>query len=261
MDLETQRALGAINRRFYSARAEEFSATREHAWPGWERVLAAIPRSSASPSQPLRVLDLGCGNGRFARFLRMRCQASLEYHGIDESRGLLEIAECAMAGTGGSWRFDRLDLCEPAVEHALPQQSFDLVSLFGLLHHLPGFSTRRAVVAAACARLAPGGLLAATLWRLDRDERVASRILSWSRYNASAPEPIDESRLEPGDCLLPWGSSDGPPRYCHLIDAAEAARLFAGLPLAAVDSFDSDGPHDRSNRYHVFRSSSTEPTH
>ncbi len=42
MDLPTRRALDAINRRFYAAAAQEFSETRSHPWPGWERVLGHL---------------------------------------------------------------------------------------------------------------------------------------------------------------------------------------------------------------------------
>ncbi len=42
MDLDTRRALEAINRRFYDSAAEEFSDTRSHPWPGWERLLPQL---------------------------------------------------------------------------------------------------------------------------------------------------------------------------------------------------------------------------
>ena len=61
MNTATQRALAAHTRRFYEEHAIAFSATREHPWSGWQRVIAGV-----QPSERLRVLDVGCGNGRLA---------------------------------------------------------------------------------------------------------------------------------------------------------------------------------------------------
>ena len=66
MKPETVHALHAVDRRFYTERAEEFSGTRERPWKGWTGMLARI--EPLLPEEP-RVLDIGCGNGRFARFL------------------------------------------------------------------------------------------------------------------------------------------------------------------------------------------------
>ena len=63
MDESTRRTLEAINRRFYADRAHDFDSSRTRAWQGWSRALFGLPRSG------LRVLDLGCGNGRLLAHL------------------------------------------------------------------------------------------------------------------------------------------------------------------------------------------------
>jgi SAM-dependent methyltransferase len=62
MDTETINRLNAINRAFYATVADDFDQTRGTAWPGWQRLLPYL-------STPLSVLDIGCGNARFALFL------------------------------------------------------------------------------------------------------------------------------------------------------------------------------------------------
>ena len=93
MNDDTARALEAINRAFYRERAAEFSATREAPWRGWERLLARV--RSPKRTSPLRVLDVGCGNGRFGAFLAGALEADgtrLEYVGVDASAPLLAAA-------------------------------------------------------------------------------------------------------------------------------------------------------------------------
>src|ERR1700741_2300315 len=62
MDAKTINYLNNINRNFYATVADDFDQTRATAWPGWQRLLPYL-------SMPLSVLDVGCGNARFARFL------------------------------------------------------------------------------------------------------------------------------------------------------------------------------------------------
>lgn len=59
--------LCALTGEFYRANAESFSQTRQSPWQGWVRLLEVV--EAASGQEPLRVLDLACGNLRFERYL------------------------------------------------------------------------------------------------------------------------------------------------------------------------------------------------
>lgn len=241
MDRATRSALGDLNRRFYDATAQAFAATRGAPWAGWERVLGALPAAD-----PLRVLDLGCGNGRFARFVAERGFA-LDYVGIDASEPLLAIARQACADLERA-TFAEADLVEADPEAVLPEGPFDAVVLFGLLHHVPGAAQRDALLRAALRRVAPGGLLAATFWQFGAQARFRDKTIPWS----VAPQ-VDPERLEPGDLLLPWGQGEGPPRYCHFADADEVADVAQRLPAPCEAVFDADGKTDDLNRYVLWR--------
>src|SRR4051812_30515699 len=101
MDTETINRLNAINRAFYTTVADDFDQTRGAAWPGRQRLLPYLPL-------PLSVLDVGCGNGRFALFLHDNLAAGqprhnadaplLSYHGLDSNPALLAHAHNALAG-------------------------------------------------------------------------------------------------------------------------------------------------------------------
>lgn len=238
MDAATQRALADHNRRFYAAHADDFSATRDHPWPGWER--ACLPPGCTPPA---RVLDVGCGNGRLGAWLARH--GPIAYSGLDVCEALLDAARAALPAEA---RLLQRDLCDPregATDAALPDERFDLVCAFGLLHHVPGFAQRRRLVRALATRVAPGGRLALAFWRFAERERFERRRLDWQQFAA-----IDPDRLEPGDCLLAWGDG-GASRYCHAADDREIEQLLEGHPLARRDDFVADGREGDLNRYVV----------
>ncbi len=218
MNDATIKRLNAINRRFYETTATAFDETRGRPWPGWDRLLPYL-------RTPLTVLDVGCGNGRFGRFLADRLSGPLRYHGLDSSPALLARAAAALAGVEA-----RLDLWN-AIEQPLPEEEYDLVALFGVLHHIPAARRRRDFARALAARVAPGGLLVFTTWRFCEQPRFRERIVPW-------PEGYE---VERGDYLLDWRRGAHALRYCHYADDAEQAALVAATGLSEVETFRADG--------------------
>ncbi|MEM9553922.1 MAG: class I SAM-dependent methyltransferase [Acidobacteriota bacterium] len=256
MDRDTRQHLRRLVGRFYDQRADSFSGTRRHPWPGWRRLLELLP-----PGR-LRVLDAGCGNARLGTFLAASWPPGVDYVGLDAGVGLLEHARHALGtacGPPSRWRLAQADLLdEHDLERALEGlgepaeggRGFDLVALMGVLHHVPGEAERGALLRRLGRRLAPGGLLAATVWRADRAPGFAAKVLSWETVRDALPDP---ARLEAGDHLLGWAGDDGPPRYCHFADDAEVDRLVAASELDEVERFHDDGPNGASNLYVMLR--------
>lgn len=246
----TRRQLHAISLAFYEAQAEAFDASRvDLPWPGWERVLAEASRS------PLSVLDIGCGNGRFAAFLHGRGRR-FEYIGTDSNAALLDAAKERLTeslGPGVEFRCqDFLGAPEPGAE--LPAGPFSLVVLMGVLHHVPSCESRLALLHAAAKRVAPGGLLAYTAWQFGGRPRFKARQVEWGRVGRVLDEAIDTDDLEPGDLLLRFGDDpDAPPRYCHQVSDAEFEGWPGKLRLDPVDDFRADGAEGDLNRYQLLR--------
>jgi len=256
MKQATRDRLNALNERFYSEHAAAFSATRDRPWPGSTRALQLTAQALQAPSsrvaETLRVLDVGCGNGRLIEPLRERFGERFEYTGIDASQALLALARRRYEHAPA--RFAHADFVTTAPEQTLPQGPFELAVLFGVLHHVPDEAHRRALIRVTAARLAPGGVLAFTLWRFDESARFARRCLNGEERQELARElAFDATELEIGDQLLRWGDGERRLRYCHFCDEAEIDRLVAAAALVPLARFRSDGEGDRLNDYVLLR--------
>ncbi|MCC6801734.1 MAG: class I SAM-dependent methyltransferase, partial [Anaerolineae bacterium] len=246
LDDATIRTLNDINRRFYETVAADFDATRQGAWAGWERVAEIVRAGLGLQSKPpapteFSILDVGCGNGRFGVFLAERLERDrLRYVGIDSSAALLDRARLALAGLDVC--LEQRDIVEQPPDESLGQ--FDLVALFGVLHHIPGADPRVALLRALAQRVAPGGLLAFTEWRFMDEARFRERVVAWDSGIS----------VEPGDYLLDWRRGEQALRYCHHVDDAEHVRLVAATGLATVAEYRADA----ANMYTVLRKAKTE---
>jgi tRNA (uracil-5-)-methyltransferase TRM9 len=233
MNDATIKRLNQINREFYQITAGSFDRSRGQPWPGWEILAGNL-------SAPLTVLDVGCGNGRFGVFLNRRFGTTVTYSGIDSNPALLSRAEAALSGTGA-----RL-ICQDVVDQPPDSGEYDLVALFGMLHHIPGHDRRRTFLRALADRVAPGGMLAFAAWRFYEFLRFRQRIVPW-------PEDI---QVEPHDYLLDWRRVVHALRYCHFVDDAEHAALIAATGLAEIMTYRADGETGDMNQYSLLRKNS-----
>lgn len=235
-DSSRQRLL-ELNRRFYEAAAHRFSATRQRPWQGWLELLPDL-RSQ----EPLRsCLDLGCGNGRFAAFLEAEGLLPKSYLGVDGSAALLQDASACLP----SPPCKLLQLGFEDLPAKLEGEPFDLLVLFGVLHHFPGTQARKAWLELLSARLAPGGLLIFSIWLLDRFPE---------RFAKLRRDPTGlKLALEPGDALLSFDGRADVLRYCHFPNDAEIAELCDLPGCRELRRFRADGPSGADNLYVVLR--------
>lgn len=250
MNRATVDRLNRINQEFYSARAGEFDQARDRPWQGWERIVEEIRPAAAS--RRLAVLDVACGNGRFASYLQGEL-GGFDYVGVDSSRPLLERARARIGELEGvDAELVEADLTRSRAEEALGGRRFDLVLVIGLLHHVPGFELRSRLLADLVKRIAPGGFMAVAFWQFARYERFRSRFVDWQSFNRSSAEPVDTSELEEGDYLLAWGDDRSAVRYCHWSGPAEIAALVATTAAASHELY-SGRAGDRFNLYALIR--------
>lgn len=263
MNEATRNRLLKLNQDFYRAVGDDFDQTRGAPWPGWERVWGTVSEARGGSRRcghrtaptALSVLDVGCGNGRFGVFLAERVAKtghalSLHYHGLDTDAGLLARAREALT-PGPSPSSGRTNLLveleeRDAITYPPDSGAYDLVVLFGVLHHVPGSETRQALLRALADRVAPGGLLAFACWRFLEYRRFRDRIVPWPDDLAGA--------VQASDHLLDWrGGEASALRYCHYVDETEHAALVSATGLTEIDTYRADGRSGDMNRYSILR--------
>ncbi len=246
-----QARLLQLNRQFYATVAGEFDRSRQGLPAGMLELAARLDtylRDRQPQPVPLRLLDVGCGNGRLARALAQRGPAC-DYTGLDADPQLLALAaEQTRALPRVAARFVAADLAQPDWAQRLPDRSlYAAVVCLAVLHHFPGLALRRRLVGELAALVEEGGLLALSTWQFLSSERLAGKQVAW------AAAGVDPAAVEPGDALLPWNQGAPALRYVHQLDLAEVTALAAAAGLQLVDSFRADGKEGNLNLYTLWQ--------
>jgi SAM-dependent methyltransferase len=256
----TRAQLLEINRRFYAAHAEAFDRSRgARPWAGWARLRPLLEARAVRSEAPIGrpdlgpVLDIGCGNARFACWLEAS-GFTFRYTGVDAEQALLDAARRQLppAIAPASTLLAQDFLASGAPGSGLPPGPFELIVLMGVLHHVPGADWRLALLEAATARLSPTGCLALAVWRFDLDPREERKRVAPAAVGPVLGASLDPAELEPGDALLRFGADRAaPPRYCHAVADAELEGWPGRLGLERVLDFEADGALGIANRYAV----------
>lgn len=280
------RKLNALTSDFYAREAASFSATRQAPWHGWEKAwglitapnaaqgpfpshaavrdslssrAARIPDDSAGDSgAPLTILDLGCGNLRFERFLAEHTNAPLRITALDNCPDLASPAIGALSAAfphspssssaasktkGGDASgqgtnlpekttvdLRALDIVESLLDGTfadrLPRNSCDLAVAFGLMHHLPTGALRARVLEGLLSSLRPGGFAIVSFWQFLNDARLAAKAAA-----ATAEGRVAHGlpTFQENDFLLGWQHAEGVYRFCHHTPEKEIDALLAAI--------------------------------
>ncbi len=127
MDMEKIKRVTEDVANFYNNHAEEFSKTRQNPWPGWDKCLEYIKNSFSQ--DVVSVLDIGCGNGRFYKYLTDFSDFLVYYLGLDNNDYM--VLEAVLKYQLAEFKNLNVFLDLDKVE-----KQYDVVSVFGLTHHL-----------------------------------------------------------------------------------------------------------------------------
>lgn len=244
--------LNQLNKKFYEVVAEEFNETRLKAWDGWEKMFESSAFVDLINShKKLFVLDMGCGNGRFAHFLASK-NLRLRYLGVDSNKDLLNKGRehDLFKNDEDNFRLEKFDVVENLLEaeddsKGMDYGEFDLVVAFGFLHHLPSFELRKKFMQMLAKQIDSEGLVVVAAWRFDRDENLMKRQQKFSDFE------FENDEVENGDYLLDWQRGENAVRFCHLILPEEMSDLIKNAGLVLVDSFSCDGKSNNLNDYYL----------
>ena len=188
-------------------------------WPAFQRLLPGSLHG-------LRVLDLGCGLGYFAREARAR--GARRVVGVDLSERMLEAAR-------GATRDDGILYTRAALEDYAPEAAaFDLVVSSLALHYIADYA---ALVRKVAACLVPGGRFA---FSVEHPIFTAHGSADWY-YGANGARlhwPLDRYRDE-GERRTHW-FVDGVVKYHRTIETYVNGLLDAGLCLARLEEPEAD---------------------
>lgn len=233
MDNKTQSKLIKLNRDFYDSIWEYFNTSRQFYWDGWSKLLPHLE------GQSLKVLDLGCGNGRFGEFLKEH--KKINYWGVDDSKDLLKVAKKKHPKSN----FLKVNLNE---NWSNIPNDFDLVALMAVLHHIPGRENRLKVLEKARDRLKKDGILVFTGWHFNKMKRFSKGVVDKNKL-----DDLNDLTLEKGDYILDWKRGKIAYRYVHLFDDEEIGWLVKSLKMELLADFVSDGHQGQGNRYVVLK--------
>ena len=190
--------INQLNRDFYSKNNESFDKSRkDNFWKGFENVKKYLKYGQ-------RILDLGCGNGRFLEFL-IKNNSNFNYLGVDNSADFITKDTQKYP----SYKFLELDLVSNLDQIT---NKYDLVIVFGVTHHIPSYEYRKEWFQKLEGILSSEGILVLSFWDFNRDK--ADKEFKPERY-----------QVEKNDFFLGWKGDFLCHRYCHLFDQEEIEEI------------------------------------
>ncbi len=227
---------------------DSFSATRRRIQPGVRRVLEMLKGDES-------ILDLGCGNGEFARALAKRGHRG-SYLGVDFSLPLLRDAEVQLEGF--SAKFMEADLTKlsevqeqlfvtAALAPGASVWNWSVITAFAVLHHIPSTELRLGILRVVNQLLRDNGLFIHSNWQFLNSEKLRHRIQPWTIVS------ISEADVDPGDYLLDWRSNGKGLRYIHYFDENELEELARASHFKIIDTFYSDGQTGNLGLYQIWQ--------
>lgn len=271
MNTLTINKLNQLNQRFYQAVSTDFDQTRQQPWAGWQLLLPFLAKyltKDLSKSQPLRVIDLGCGNGRFGVFLSQN--QPISYVGMDSNSPLLAKAADHLKKMGVDFTVIKADFVTNLSNNTFSQElavilanflssesskfglsAPRLVALFGVLHHIPSWELRQRCLTNISGQLGPGDLVVLSCWQFDASPNLWQRRIAFNEMNPKTG--IDPSELEENDFILDWQRGQQAFRYCHLTTDAELRQLAESAQLKVIESWVADGKRGTLNNYYLLK--------
>lgn len=225
-----------LNELFYQSVSGDFSKTRQEPWEGWGRVCKTIVKTfnldelnngqsnlknDGKNTSCIKILDLGCGNGRFLKYIRSKIK-SFDYTGIDINNDLLlEAEKIEILSDKQKRKFIKKDVI---LDIKKIKGKYNVVTIFGLTHHIPDKNFRKKWFENLPRLLSNPALLIITFWEFDK---------------------------KPGDYILGWGQQPKETRFCHKYSVKEIKEIediFKNSGLKLIEKYKSDN----KNLYLIF---------
>ena len=211
MERKVAREILAKVKTDYKTIAREFSDTRAFVWPEMKLLSERIKSGD-------RVIDVGCGNGRFLDALAKK---GIDYTGVDNQEAFLEVARKKYP----KHKFEKADL----LDLPFPDGEFDVVVLIAVLQHIPSKEYRAQAIENASRVLKKGGLLLMTSWNFWQQQYIFKYPIKFSIKKIFGLTQLDFKDLY----FKPWNKGEVD-RYYHAFTRGEVRRLLESFGLSIV---------------------------
>jgi tRNA (uracil-5-)-methyltransferase TRM9 len=253
MKSSTVNSLNNLNQEFYNTIGPIWNPASDYYWEGWTKLLELIQNSY---KKNLKVLDIGCGNARFFQFLQEKLpDLKISYTGIDSSQFLLSQASNRSANENNNYILIQADILQTNWLQSV-DSDYDLVVMFGLIHHIPGKNNRLNFFKNVASLINPSGKLIFTTYQFLDLPRLVKRVVDFSTADnqlLAQKLGIDTLDLEKGDYILDWVKLKTSYRYCHYFYQDEIDELTNPQNLTLQKAFLADDRNSNRNRYFIFK--------
>lgn len=241
---QNENVINHLNNSFYDAVADSFSNTRQFYWDGWSMLWNL---QKADLPAELKALDIGCGNGRLAKFLNEK-NSNVDYTGIDSNKRLLQIA--THDNHLSKAKFLHLDIIHhPGFSKYFARQSFDLICIFGLAHHLQPDNLIRLLIETK-KLLSVSGQIWISFWQFNHNKSLIQRAIN-SENQIQQKLHSTKVKIFKYDYLLDWQRSPDSLRFAHLYKNEEISKVLDKSGLNARYTLYADGKSHEENLYIV----------
>ena len=220
---------------FYNTEAKKYAETRKKFWHEEKAILDAIT-PLFEEWKKIRVLEFGCGSGRFASLLNQKFPEQFDYVWIDLSDELLSYA----SQDNPNLTFFQWDITK--LVKNFEQESFDLIVWTSSFQHIPTAKERSFLMKNFYRLLDYDGMLLMTNWSLSdwfikKHWKIVmkARILSWFKMNKWSARDLLVPRTDEN-----WNIYE---RFYHFFSLKELENLttFSWLTLIMNIFIDKEG--------------------
>ena len=213
--------INELNSKFYSFHSESFDRSREFYWEGFNDTLEYIKDNS-------KILDLGCGNARFYKFLEEK-GLNIDYLGIDNNPKFIEKNQ-------EKYPFAKFANIDAITEIDQIKEKYNLAVVYGVTHHIPSKEYRKSWFNQLSKLIQKNGYLIISFWNFD--ESKEDQKFQTEFY-----------QKEEGDYFLGWKKDFSEHRFCHKFSVEEIIEIKNNFKeFSIVKDFNKE-----DNRYLIFQ--------
>lgn len=228
-----------INQQFYTNIFKIWNNDPNYFWDGFWYLYPNLDQLFSGKDK-VKVLDIGSANGRFFNFLEF-CfpEITFEKIGID----FVDFPPV------NEFKFIKMDISEPEFLD-IDLGEFDLITMFGVYHHIQYAAIRDRITSKVCKTLKPDGLFVFTRWNFLLLNRLRKHIIGPLELKEKSID-LNLTKLELGDYYLKWDKGEYSIRFANYMDIAVIDNMLTQANLKCILSFKADDKSENRNSYFV----------